>query len=62
MQVVVTLAQFIHQFAQPLRQPGFRAQVLMQPLADGIADGAGRPVIDLFVIAIILGIHNLVFR
>ena len=57
-QVVIALAQFIHELSQPGRQLGFGAEALLQSFADRIADGPAGPVIDLFEIAVDLGIHD----
>jgi hypothetical protein len=58
MQVAVAPSQFIHQLSQPGRQFGFGADALLQPFADGVADGPAGPVIELLVIAVDLGIHD----
>src|SRR5258705_362481 len=58
MHLAVAPSQLVDQLPQRLRQLGFRAQALLQPVADGIADRAGCLVIDWFVIAAILSIHG----
>jgi hypothetical protein len=50
--------QFVHQLPQPGRQFGFGTEATLQPFTNRIADGLAGPVIDLFEIAVDLGVHG----
>ena len=57
--IIVAPAQFVHQMFEMGRQLGVNwLKALLQPFADGVANGSAGPVIYLFVIERNSSIHN----